>query len=190
MKNNFKMKSFYCSMSYLGFASLVLLNCAVDDPIDSSNAQNDKAQDTRSDSSISWEHNGLRLTATSFSMDIDGKTYTAVADDLDVNGNGDPGFAPIADSLELQWTEHDAEMRLYIYLDSDENGDWYSNEIRTYDGTHGDDGSLWLYYEGDFFRSNTSTPFIADEMEIHSTSSDNLGKTGVIRFEGLNFEGL
>ena len=183
---------------------MVLFNCAGDPQRDLSdtqndsvenedgpveNPQNDSLEETQTDSSISWEHNGVRLTATSFSMDIDGKTYTAVADDLDVNGNGDPGDTPIANSLELEWTEHNSQMRLYIYLENDDNGEWYSNEIRTYDGTQESDGTKWLYYEGDFFRSNAGVPFTATEMEIHSTSSDNSGKTGVIRFEGLNFEG-
>lgn len=93
---------------------------------------------------------------------------------------GDPGTMNEYTTLELTWQEHDVEMRLYIYFRSD-GTDWWSNEIRTYDGRKQGE---WITYEGEFFRSKLGSPFTGD---LDLQAKDH-GVTGRLRLTGMTLE--
>jgi hypothetical protein len=131
-------------------------------------------------SSIYWKYGDILIESRSFAIEAGGKTFNADVDEFTMSGGGDPPT-----ELEMTWIEHDVEMRLFIHLDSD-GAEWWSDEIRTYDGSDCD-SSCWLYYQGDYFRSAVGKPFWGDFV-VNSTSADNQGASGKIRFLDMKFE--
>jgi hypothetical protein len=87
---------------------------------------------------VVWDVGYVRLQASDFYIEAKGVRYLANVDS--VNVGGDPGDDSTR-TLELEWTEHSNPMRLYIYFVAD-SVNWWSDEIRTYDGTVGD-GTQW-----------------------------------------------
>ena len=75
-----------------------------------------------------------------------------------VTTHSDPGVLNAYTTLELTWTEHGREMRLFLYFMSD-GVDWWANEIRTYDGAP---RGSWVSYIGEFFRTPLGRPFTGD----------------------------
>lgn len=100
------------------------------------------------------ESRQVSLTADALVIDVGGKQFVTAAP---VRVHGDPGD-PEYTTLELTWQEHGVEMRLSLYFSAD-GREWWSNEIRTYDGNANGE---WIIYTGDFFRSPLGTPFTGD----------------------------
>src|SRR3954471_14835927 len=94
----------------------------------------------------------VSMAAGALSIDVRGKTFLTSPP---VEVHSDPGIWNEYTTLELTWHEHDVEMRLYVYFKSD-GRDWWSNEIRTYDGAAQGE---WIVYHGEFFRQPLGTPF-------------------------------
>ena len=97
----------------------------------------------------------VALTADAVTIKAGGKEFVTVSP---VSVRGDPGMPNEYTTLELTWQEHGVEMRLFIYFSSD-GGQWWSNEIRTYNGAASGD---WITYKGDFFRRPLGQPFTGD----------------------------
>lgn len=119
----------------------------------------------------------VSLTADSLTIDVGARTF-GTATPMQVHS--DPGTPNEYTTLELTWIEHDVEMRLYVYFTSD-GRDWWSNEIRTYDGNAQGE---WIYYTGEFFRSPLGTAF---EGDLDVTGSDH-GVTGRLQLPDLRLE--
>lgn len=121
---------------------------------------------------------GVRLRASSLTVETDGRTFQAptasVDDGLEVHG--DPGISPDDPaggytSLELSWFEDDIEMRVNLYFASD-GTDWWVSEIRTYDGAPAGEwttatttisGPTTITADGDeWFRSPLGQPYVGD----------------------------
>lgn len=85
-----------------------------------------------------------------------GRTFTP---NEDVSVNGDLGRRHEYTTLELSWSEADTPMRIYMYFTSD-GTDWWSHEIRTYDGSPG--GEWATEQTGEFFRSPLGEPYEGD----------------------------
>lgn len=118
------------------------------------------------------------LDADAVSIDVGDKTFVT-AQPMDVNS--DPGDDRYT-TLELTWTEHGAEMRIYIYFTSD-GIEWWSNEIRTYDGNQQGE---WITYTGEFFRTPRDAPFVGD-LDVSASASDR-GVDGRLRMENMRLE--
>jgi hypothetical protein len=119
----------------------------------------------------------VSLMADEFSIDVGGKTFTSAG--VEVTVHSDPGDANYQ-TLELTWFEHDIEMRLNAYFKSDGN-DWWSDEIRTYNGKGNGDGADWVTFTGDFFRSPLGSPFAG---VLDQTATEG-GTISHLRFGGL-----
>jgi hypothetical protein len=70
-------------------------------------------------------------------------------------------------------------MRLFFYFHSD-GEEWWSNEIRTYDGQVSADG---IYYFGEFFRRPVNTPYVGYVILKNNGPDDE--HEGTIRFRNL-----
>ena len=94
----------------------------------------------------------VAMSASAVTIEAGGVVFTPVEP---VTIHSDPGTWNEYTTLELEWPQHGVDMRLYIYFSSD-GTDWWSNEIRTYDGSR--EGE-WITYTGEFFRSALGAPF-------------------------------
>jgi hypothetical protein len=121
-------------------------------------------------SPVWWKTALVTMTADDLAITVDGKTFTAR--DANVELNSDPGD-PAYWTLEADWTEHDVEMRVNMYFESD-GRDWWASEIRTYNGKAEGD---WITYTGTYFKTPLGTPFAGglDLREAASNSSLHLG---------------
>ena len=97
----------------------------------------------------------VSLTADAVAIDAAGKRFVTAPP---IQVHGDPGVPGEYTTLELTWTEHDVEMRLFVYFRSD-GREWWSDEIRTYDGRSPGE---WITYTGEFFRRPLGSPFQGD----------------------------
>ena len=129
---------------------------------------------------VSWDAGHVLLEADDFYIDINGVRY--LADDENLVVDGDPGNATYQ-SLELTWQERGVEMRLYIYLQATST-EWSSDEVRTYDGSGGGDGTRWVYFYGEHFKSPIGNGFTGD-VDLLSSDSDNVGVEGKVHFGNL-----
>lgn len=127
---------------------------------------------------VLFETKQVSLAARAITIDIDGKTFTTTTP---MEVSGDPGDLKYQ-TLELVWREHDTEMRMSIYLQANDT-EWWSNEIRTYDGTKPGE---WAYYRGDFFRSPLNAGFVGD-FESRATGEEG-SASGRLRMTGLRLE--
>jgi hypothetical protein len=137
------------------------------------------ADSTGTSGNLSWSHGGVSLQADDFSIEVNGVLYRGNVPGVRVDG--DPGIGDFK-TLEIEWTEHGTEMRLFIYLKADA-GKWWSNEIRTYDGAPDSDGTRWVYYYGPFFETATGSSFTGD-VDLTSDDSDN-GVVAKLHFTNL-----
>jgi hypothetical protein len=122
---------------------------------------------------VSWNTGVVSLTADDFYIDASGVKYLANVPGVSVGGS--------SSTLELTWIEHGSDMRLYIYFAKDATN-WWSYAIRTYDGAM-NDGTRWIYYSGEFFKSALGTQFQGD-VDLTSGGSDN-GVAGKLHFKNL-----
>lgn len=106
---------------------------------------------------IEWETDSgrVRLVATALAITANGKVFTV--GDAAVTVHGDRGDG-LYWTLEAEWAEQGAPMRLYVYFMSD-GTDWWASSIRTYDGSPRGE---WVVYEGPFFRTPLGKPFAGD----------------------------
>lgn len=128
---------------------------------------------------VLWDTGSVRLEADDFYIEAAGVLYRAAVPGVLVGGN--PGNSTFR-TLELEWTEHGTDMRLYIYFEADA-ATWSSYEIRTYDGAPSSDGTRWVYYYGPFFESAVGSQFVGD-VDLTSDGSDN-GVVGRLHFTNL-----
>jgi hypothetical protein len=94
----------------------------------------------------------VSLTADDLTIEAGGRTYAPADKTVDVHS--DPGTKRYQ-TIELIWNEQGVEMRLFMYFTSDGH-DWWSNEIRTYNGRAEGD---WISYTGTFFRTPLGQAF-------------------------------
>lgn len=86
------------------------------------------------------------LRAEEVSININGKVFNpAKGTDLIVNSNAP--FPPEMNktTLEFIWQENGVEMRMFIYIEKDNQNNWFVSQIWTYNGTQ--DGK-WVYFDG------------------------------------------
>jgi len=129
---------------------------------------------------VLWDVGYVKLQATDFYIEADTVRYLANVDSLSVGG--DPGSSTYC-TLELEWVENGTDMRLYIYFAAD-SANWWSDEVRTYDGAGDSDGTRWVYYYGEFFKSALGDTF-AGNVDLTNDDSDN-GVEGKLHFEDLS----
>jgi hypothetical protein len=126
---------------------------------------------------VSWETDRVSLEAENFFLVAEGDTFYADVSNIGVDSDlGDSEYC----SLELTWQENGVEMRLFMYFSAD-GTDWWSDEMRTYNGEVDGD---WIYYYGEFFKSNLGTAF-TDNVEFED-DTDTL--SGIIHFDGLTLQ--
>lgn len=102
---------------------------------------------------VDWSSGQVRFTASALTIDVGGRNFAGL--DADVGVHSDPGDEAYQ-TLELEWIEHDVEMRLSFYFASD-GVEWWASEMRTYDGNA--DGE-WVTFLGEFFRTPLGTPYV------------------------------
>jgi hypothetical protein len=119
----------------------------------------------------------VSLTADDFWIEVGGKRFTTLGAKVDVRSDPGSGTNNTYQTLELTWIEHEVEMRLFIYFDSD-GKEWSSKEFRTYNGNAQAD---WVTFKGDFFRSPLGSPFTG---VFDQAATDN-SVTSHLHIEGL-----
>jgi hypothetical protein len=129
---------------------------------------------------ISWKTDTVTATADDFFIVADGQRFDGRG--VSVQVDGDPGCDGYT-TLELTWFERGDEMRLNVYLKS-KNGQWWSDEIRTYDGKR--PFPEWLYYYGRFFDKPVGQAFEGDLNLVNNGPDDRY--RGTITFKNLHFE--
>ena len=127
---------------------------------------------------VLWEYDGIRLEADDFYIEIAGRwaQFRANGPGVAVGGSA----SGTSKTLEIEWNEHGAEMRLYIYLEANASV-WWSREIRTYDG---DPDGEWLYYYGPLFQTAIGSLFVGD-VDLTSDFSNRGGRSGRLHFTNL-----
>jgi hypothetical protein len=123
---------------------------------------------------ISFVTNNVSFTADDLWIDVGGQRFTSTGAKVDVHT--DPGTASYT-TLELTWTEHGVQMNVNIYFQSD-GTQWWSNELRTYNGKAEGD---WVTFRGDFFRSARSAESTGT---FDQTATEN-GVTSHFHIDGL-----
>jgi hypothetical protein len=103
---------------------------------------------------ITWSTERVDLSAEDFRLEVNDLVF-GDADWTQVSS--DPGSSDYW-TLEIIWTEHDAEQRLNMYFGSD-GTDWWVDEIRTYDGH---ERGEWVYAYGPFFQTPLGEAFEGD----------------------------
>lgn len=131
---------------------------------------------------VSWETRTVSLQADDFWIDVDGQRYTGRMTVLEPHS--DPGWNHYT-TLELIWQEREREMRLFIYFKSD-GTHWWSDEIRTYDGSKDPLRVDWIYYHGTHFKSPVGQPFTGDVQLLNNGPGDTV--KGTIHFRNLRLE--
>ena len=127
---------------------------------------------------ISWSTPEITLDADDFYITANNKTFHA--NDPNINIGGDPGNNHY-NSLELQWTEHDTPMRVFIYFTNDSQ-DWWSFEFRTYNGL--DQDSDWtFYYDAPYFKAPLGQQYTNNNLTLNSTEGNTFPTT--IHFSNL-----
>ncbi len=114
---------------------------------------------------VAWMTSTVSLHASDFWIVADGQTYLANPNAVDVHS--DPGDSMYT-TLELTWTERGREMRFFTYFYSDGSSNWWSNEMRTYNGQM---TANWLFYTGMFFQTPYGNAFTGD-VDLTNDASD------------------
>ena len=131
------------------------------------------------DSPVNFTTSRVSLFADDFRLEIDGVVYrgnTLISRLTSDSGN------PTYCTLEVYWIEHDVQMRLFIYFNADQ-GSWWSNEIRTYNGKKSGD---WVYYRGEFFKTPLGGTFTADALALRTTGATS--EKGLLTFKNLRLQ--
>ena len=156
------------------FALPCLVGCSDDTPTQAG---------TTTGNPVLWDTGHIRLQADDFYLEADGVTYLANVDHVEIGGDWDSANNTYG-TIELEWTEHGNDMRLYVYFQATTEM-WWCDEIRTYDG-HKDDGTRWIYYYGEFFKSPVGSAFDGD-VDLTNDDSDN-GVEGKLYFTAMHLE--
>lgn len=101
-----------------------------------------------------WDTGLVSLEANSVTIVAGGATFHPPTD---ASLHSDPGSATYR-TLEMEWSEQGAGMRLYFYFAAD-NNDWWVTEIRTYDGQSPSD---WIYYQAPQVRAPLGQSYVGD----------------------------
>lgn len=150
---------------------IVAAACSSDKPTQSTPAK-----------AVDWDAGHVRLQADTFCIDVEGTEYLGNVAGVIVGGDGgDTAYC----TLELEWVENGDDMRLYIYFTADATH-WWADEIRTYDGAPSSDGTRWVYYIGEFFKTPKGGTF-AGNVTISSTYADN-GVSATLYFGGMSLK--
>jgi hypothetical protein len=121
---------------------------------------------------IDWSTPLVRFEAKELRIEVGGRTF--LGDDPRAVVENDPGRVNEYMTLERTWQEHGVEMRVNIYFVSD-GADWWSDEIRTYDGAR--DDPEWVTYTGEFFRTPLDQAFSGDlELPRAAEAQDGGGR--------------
>ncbi len=101
-----------------------------------------KAQGGLETNPILWKTEYTKLAADNFYIRIGDDYYYGTNDQWALHAN--PAITDYT-TLEANWREHDAEMRVFLYFRKPTPDKWELYEIRTYNGErpYGD----WIYYE-------------------------------------------
>jgi hypothetical protein len=116
---------------------------------------------------VLWEvGSSNRLKADDFFIEAGNQKFLANTEN--VNVRGDTGGE--RRTIEIEWTEHGAEMRFYMYFTVTDTH-WWVHEMRTYDGDQGNPS--WIYYYGDaeLFKSEMRSSYQGD-VDLLSDESD------------------
>jgi hypothetical protein len=135
---------------------------------------------------VHWKTQVVDLAADAFAVAANGLDFTTAGAEPEVHS--DPGSADYW-TLELIWTEHDREQRLFMYFGSD-GTDWWVDEIRTYDGY--EEGE-WIYAYGPFFKTPLGETYEGD-VRIDLLGRGRPGDPdtnvpGVLTIEGMRLRG-
>jgi hypothetical protein len=155
--------------------ALVVGSIAVDN--DTQSRRNENSVPPGNQVHFRTEH--VELDAADFGIELGGRRFTAAVPDVLVHT--DPG-RPDYQTLELEWQEHGAEMRWYIYFTSD-GRDWWANEMRTYNGRASDDAD-WVMFTGTFFRAPLGSAYTGD-LDVTATTD---GFTSHLVARGLRIQ--
>ena len=122
---------------------------------------------------VDWRTEATLFRASSVDIQAAGALFTAPTGGVHIN----PGMANPTEytTLEATWLENSVEMRVNIYLYSNDV-DWWSDEIRHYNGAVQGD---WVTYRGDFFRSPRGMPFVGD-LELATISMHGVFMTSFL----------
>jgi hypothetical protein len=104
---------------------------------------------------VHFETQQVRFDASALAIEANGQTFTSRGTGVDVHS--DPGTATYQ-TLELDWHEHDVEMRLSLYFAADGH-DWWVSNLATYNGRSNGD---WIAYRGPLFRTPLGAAFAGD----------------------------
>ena len=88
-------------------------------------------------------------------------------------------------TLEVNWFEHDIEMRMNIYLFSDGQR-WWSNEIRVYNGQPYPN-SEWVTFYGKFFDTPVGQAFTQSEQFTLSAQDSKTNGPVTLSFSNVRF---
>jgi hypothetical protein len=122
---------------------------------------------------VHWQTAVAELRADDFWIEVDGTRFTAPGN---VIVHSDP-----AGTLEMTWQEHDSEMRLNLYFESDGTG-WTVREVRSYDGRA---NGNWIYYDSLSYRAPMGEPMVNDVL-VAMAKADNPGvRRATLRLGGL-----
>jgi hypothetical protein len=136
------------------FGGLVLAALTIDQQASETPAVRPSSSPDRAPA-IHWQTEVVDFAADSFTLYVNGLTFTTEGSALDVTS--DPGDTNRW-TLEVIWFEHGVEQRLFLYFGSD-GREWWVDEIRTYDG-HAE--GEWVYATGPLFRTPMGEPFAGD----------------------------
>lgn len=132
---------------------------------------------------VDWQTDSVALQADDFYMIINGQKYVDSFGEIEIKSSSSENYT----ELNLTWREHNREMRFLIYFSND-GGQWWSPEIRTYDGQ--EQWPDWIYYypesQGGFFRSELGEVFTAPELIIYSDPNQQF--SGMIYFKNLQIQ--
>lgn len=124
---------------------------------------------------FSWDSGIVALAVDEAVITAGGQEYLTDPGPFIVRS--DPG-SETYQTLELDWREHDREMRLYIYLRANDER-WWLDELRTRDGR---EPAEWVTYPGPLLSASLGQPFLGD---LARDSTD--GHNG-FRLEGMRLE--
>lgn len=172
----------------------LLAACSAADPAsdDSTDEASDEVTDEASDDSvptmlecmtapgtgaIDYDVDHTRLTASALVITTPNGTFHEDTSGIVVGESKSDTTA----TLELEWTERGADMRLYIYVDVD-GTDWVVTEIRTYNG---DADAEWIYYEGPEIMRCPLGQYARGTLSI--TGVNDLSQNGTLSITDLSF---
>jgi hypothetical protein len=127
----------------------------------------------------------VRLTADSITIHVGDRTFPvpAVSGMSAAQVHSDPGSA-VYRTLEVEWTDQGAPLRLYLYFAADDDS-WWVSEIRTYDGSP---NGAWIFYQGPFFEAPLGLGWTGDFDGV--ADSSERGVPGRLEIRGMRLDGF